>query len=385
MIRRLLPILPVLLLCAWSARAADPISFNLHIRPILSDRCLTCHGPDENKRKAKLRLDTKDGALASKNGTYIIKPGDPAASELYKRLTTSDPDEKMPPADSHLTVTTAEIALIRQWIEEGATWENHWAYVPPRKISPPTSHSSAAKNDIDRFILARLEKKSLHPAPEAARERLIRRVSFDLTGLPPSPAELDAFLSDTSTNAYEKLVDRLLASELFGERMATDWLDLARYSDTHGYQADRYRAMWPWRDWVIRAFNQNMPYDQFAIWQLAGDLLPKPTKDQVLATAFNRHHMQTEEGGSVEEEFRVTYVVDRVNTMGTAFLAQTFECSRCHDHKYDPISQAEYFRFRAHFEPLELRHDRVAGDADPGNFKKYVYAQSYGPIASGRI
>ena len=337
-----------------SATSQAAISFNHQVRPILSDRCWACHGPDENKRKAKLRLDTKEGALANKDGKFIIKPGDPDASEVYRRISSSDPEEKMPPADSHLTVSADEIATIKRWIGQGAVWEKHWAYVPVRQVNPPQVKNKAwAQNDIDRFILARLQKESLVPSPEASRERLLRRVTFDLTGLPPTPAELDSFLADNSTHAYEKTGDRLLASEAFGERMAVDWLDLARYSDTHGYQADRYRAMWPWRDWVIKAFNQNMPYDQFATWQLAGDLLPDATKEQILATAFNRHHMQTEEGGSVEEEFRVTYVVDRVNTMGTAFLAQTFECSRCHDHKYDPISQKDFYSLYSFFNNID--------------------------------
>ena len=356
MIRRFSWLLPALfgaLLCS-SAAPHETISFNLQVRPILSDRCWACHGPDENKRKAKLRLDLKEGALASKDGKFVIKPGDPDASELYKRLITSEPDEKMPPADSHLSVSDNEIATIKRWIEQGAVWEKHWAYVPVRPISPPQlKDASFVRNDIDRFILARLEEEGLKPAPEAQQERLLRRITFDLTGLPPTPAEIDSFLADRATNAFEKVVDRLLASESFGERMAVDWLDLARYSDTHGYQADRYRAMWPWRDWVIKAFNQNMPYDQFATWQLAGDLLPNATKEQILATAFNRHHMQTEEGGSVEEEFRVTYVVDRVNTMGTTFLAQTFECSRCHDHKYDPISQKDFYSLYSFFNNID--------------------------------
>lgn len=340
----------------WSvpAEAADEVSFNMQIRPILSDRCWACHGPDEAKRKAKLRLDTREGALARKDGKAIIQPGDPANSELYRRLVSNDPDEKMPPADSHLEVSSEEIAVINRWIEQGAQWEKHWAYLPPRKISPPAVQDSAwVKNDIDRFILVRLEKVGIKPAAESAKERLLRRVTFDLTGLPPTPDEMDAFVNDSSPDAYEHVVDRLLASQAYGERMAVDWLDLARYSDTFGYQADRYRAMWPWRDWVIKAFNENIPYDQFATWQLAGDLLPNPTKEQILATAFNRHHMQTEEGGSVEEEFRVTYVVDRVNTMGTTFMAQTFECSRCHDHKYDPISQKDFYSLFSFFNNID--------------------------------
>jgi hypothetical protein len=349
------------------AAEREPVSFNLQVRPILSDRCLTCHGPDENKRKAKLRLDTKEGALAQKDGHYIVKPGDPEASELYKRLSSTDPEERMPPAESHLTVSPEEVEIIRRWIAEGAAWEKHWAYVPPRKRAiPQVVGTNWVKNDIDRFILARLGKEGLKPAGEASREKLIRRLSFDLTGLPPALNEVDAFVADRSENAYEKLVDRLLASKSFGERMAVDWLDLSRYSDTHGYQADKYRAMWPWRDWVIKSFNENLPYDQFVTWQLAGDLLPNATKEQILATAFNRHHMQTEEGGSVEEEFRVTYVVDRVNTMGTAFMAQTFECSRCHDHKYDPISQKDFYSLFSFFNNIdESGQDSHFTDAMP--------------------
>ena len=337
--------------------AAEPgqqIDFNSHIRPLLSDRCWKCHGPDENTRKAKLRLDTPDGAISTKGETHIIKPGDPAASELFRRITAADPEEQMPPPDSNLSLSPAEVDLIRRWIEQGAQWEKHWAFTPPQKAAPPTPRdSSRVLNDIDRFIFARLEKEELTPAPEASREQLIRRLTFDLTGLPPTLQEIDAFLNDTSAEAYEKVVDRLLASPAYGERMTTDWLDLARYSDTHGYQADRYRPMWPWRDWVISAFNHNMPYDQFITWQLAGDLLPNPTREQILATAFNRHHMQTEEGGSVEEEFRVSYVVDRVNTMGTAFMALTLDCSRCHDHKFDPISQKEFYQLYSFFNNID--------------------------------
>lgn len=334
--------------------AAQAVSFNSEIRPLLSDRCWKCHGPDEKNRKAKLRLDQEEGALGLKDGKPIIKPGDSSASELYKRITSTDPDEKMPPPDSNVSLSSDEIALLKRWIDEGAHWQKHWAFIPPRDVAPPEVRNPGwAKNDIDRFILARLEHEGLKPAAAASREKLIRRVTFDLTGLPPTLEEINSFVNDTSENAYEKVVDRCLASTAYGERMATDWLDVARYADTHGYQADRYRAMWPWRDWVIKAFNENMPYDQFATWQLAGDLLPNPTKEQILATAFNRHHLQTEEGGSVNEEFRVAYVVDRVDTMGTAFLALTFECSRCHDHKFDPIKQREFYSMFSFFNNID--------------------------------
>jgi mono/diheme cytochrome c family protein len=351
-----LTILAAVLGTASSAFSAPAeLSFNAQVRPLFSDRCLSCHGPDEKNRKAKLRLDTEQGGVfREKDGKFLVKPGAPDKSELYKRITSKDPDEKMPPPDSNLSLSESEIASIRQWIEQGAKWEKHWAFIPPRKVTPPdVKNASWPRNDIDRFILARLDKANLTPAMEASREKLLRRVSFDLTGLPPSMEELDAFVADSSENAYEKAVDRLLASKAYGERMTIDWLDLSRYSDTHGYQADRYRAMWPWRDWVIKSFNENMPYDQFVTWQLAGDLLPHPTKEQILATGFNRHHMQTEEGGSVEEEFRVSYVVDRVDTMGTAFLALTFECSRCHDHKFDPIAQRDFYSMFSFFNNID--------------------------------
>lgn len=336
----------------WAADG-QPIDFNREIRPLLSDRCWVCHGPDENTREAGLRLDTMEGALSTKRDRAMIKPGDAAQSEVFKRISASDPDDKMPPPGSNLSLSAEEVDLIRRWIDQGANWDRHWAFVPPGDIAVPELAKAPAHNEIDHFISARLEKEGLTPVAEAPRERLIRRITFDLTGLPPTIAEVDAFVNDTSADAYEKVVDRLLASPAYGERMTVDWLDLARYSDTHGYQADRYRAMWPWRDWVIKAFNENLPYDEFASWQLAGDLFPNPTREQILATAFNRHHMQTEEGGSVEEEFRVSYVVDRVNTMGTAFLGMTFDCARCHDHKYDPITQKNYYELYSFFNNID--------------------------------
>jgi hypothetical protein len=274
----------------------------------------------------------------------------------------------MPPPESHRTVTPQQIATLRTWIDEGAKWGLHWAFQPIARPTVPKVQSSKFKvqSPIDAFIAAQLEKERLRFMPEADRERLIRGVTFDLTGLPPTPAEVDAFLRDTSPQAYEKLVDRLLDSPRYGERMATDWLDLARYSDTHGYQADRYRPMWPWRDWVISAFNRNLPFDQFVTWQLAGDLLPNATKEQRLATAFNRHHLQNEEGGIVEEEFRVSYVVDRVNTFGTAFLGLTMECSRCHDHKYDPLTQRDYYSLFSLFQNIDESGQTVYfGDVMP--------------------
>ena len=330
------------------------VDFTRDIRPILSDNCYQCHGPDEKARKAKLRLDTKDGAFRVKDDKTVIVPGKSGESDLIRRITNTDPDEVMPPPKSNRKLTAAQIDLLKRWVDQGAKWDLHWALVPPVKREPPkTKNTGWAQNAIDHFVLARLEKEALKPAPEADQERLLRRVTLDLTGLPPTPSEMDAFLSDRSPNAYEKVIDRLLASNRYGERMATDWLDLARYADTHGYQMDRFRPMWPYRDWVIKAFNQNLSFDQFVTWQLAGDLLPNATKEQRLATAFNRLHLQNEEGGIVEEEFRVAGVIDRVTTFGTAFLGLTMECSRCHDHKFDPITMRDFYSLFAFFQNID--------------------------------
>lgn len=334
-----------LLVAVPSLRPAPPdkVDYNYHIKPILSDRCYACHGPDEKARKAKLRLDTKEQAFkALEDGWAVITPGKPNQSELIRRITTKDVDDLMPPPKSNLALTPDEIELLRRWVAQGAEWGKHWAFVPlPERTDPKAS--------IDYFVQARLEREILKPSPEATKERLLRRVTFDLTGLPPTLEEIDAFLADKSPQAYERVVDRLLASPAYGERMAVDWLDVARYADTYGYQADRFNHLWPWRDWVIQAFNKNLPYDEFIIWQLAGDLLPNATREQRMATAFNRNHRQTNEGGSVEEEFRVEYNADRVHTAAGAFMGLTMECARCHDHKYDPISQKDYYRLFAFF------------------------------------
>lgn len=345
----LLVMLPVLPLPAASLPAR--VDFNYHIKPLLSDRCFACHGPDEKARKGKLRLDTKDGAFkALADGMFVIKAGDLAHSEVVRRITSTDPDELMPPPTSNLALRRDEIELLRRWVEQGAEWKKHWAFIPVGDPPPPaTRNTKWPRNDIDRFVLDRLESERLKPSPEATRERLLRRVTFDLTGLPPTLGEMDAFLSDKSPGAYEKVVDRLLASPSYGERMAVEWLDVARYADTYGYQADRFNHLWPWRDWVISAFNRNVRINDFIIWQIAGDLLPGATREQKTATAFNRLHRQTNEGGSVNEEFRVEYNADRVHTTAGAFLALTMECARCHDHKYDPISQKDYYRLFAFF------------------------------------
>lgn len=335
----------------------DQVDFNFHIKPILSDRCFACHGPDADAREADFRLDTEEGAFAAlskESDKYAIRAGKLTESEVWHRIISQDPEITMPPPESNLSLTGKEIALIGKWIDQGATWKKHWSFIAPRESDlPEVKDEKWVTNPIDRFVLAKLEKEGLTPNAQTHKEALIRRLSFDLTGLPPTLEEIDDFLQDNSADAYEKIIDRLLNSPAYGERMAVDWLDVARYADTHGYQADRERRMWPWRDWVIKAFNNNMPYDEFSRWQLAGDLLPNATREQILATAFNRNHMQTEEGGSVEEEFRTEYVADRSITTSRAFLGLTLECARCHDHKYDPISQKEFYSFFGFFNSVD--------------------------------
>jgi hypothetical protein len=346
---------------AAAVSAAEPkISFNRDIRPILSDKCFACHGPDANKRQAGLRLDIRDVATKPvESGETAIVPGKTAQSELLRRVSSMDDAEVMPPPEAKLGHLTAEqIAALKQWIEEGAEYQGHWSFLPVTEVPLPDSPKPLpagvnVNNAIDRLVFARLAERKLAPQPEADRSTLIRRVTFDLTGLPPTPAEVKAFISDSHPKAYENLVDRLLNSPRYGERMAADWLDLARYADSYGFQVDRERDMWPWRDWVIKAFNDNLPWDQFVTWQLAGDLLPGATDEQILATAFNRLHPQEAEGGSIEEEYRVNYVNDRVVTFGTAFLGLTLECCRCHDHKFDPITQKEYYQFFSFFDDVD--------------------------------
>lgn len=331
--------------------AGAAVDYNRDIRPLLSDRCVACHGPDEKKREGGLRLDTFEGATALlKSGSRAIVPGNPDESDLIKRIHTTDPDDMMPPAKLNRPLTDADRALLRQWITEGAVYAKHWAFIPAAAKPVPAVKATAwPRDDMDRFILARLEAEGLEPAAEADRATLLRRASFVLTGLPPSPEQLAAFAADQSPDAWEKQVDALLASPRYGERMALDWLDVARFADTYGYQSDNECFLWPWRDWVIKSFNENLAYDKFLTWQVAGDLLPDATQEQKLATAFNRLHRQTQEGGSIEEEFRQEYVSDRVHTAGTAFLGLTLECSKCHDHKYDPIPQKDYYSLSAMF------------------------------------
>ena len=333
---------------AGVAHAADEIDFNRHIRPILSANCFQCHGPDKAAREAELRLDDQRSAKR----VFASTPKKP--SEFLKRITSRDLDEKMPPPSSKLKLTKAQIETLKRWVKQGAKYDRHWAFETIRPVTLPTvKNRKWPRNEIDRFVLARLERRGMSPSKQAGRETLIRRLSFDLTGLPPTLKEIDAFLADKSPQAYEKLVDRLLAKSSYGERMATAWMDISRYADSYGYQVDRDRFVWPWRDWVIKAFNTNMPYDKFITWQLAGDLLPNATDEQILATTFNRLHSQKVEGGSTPEEFRVEYVADRTQTFATAFLGLTMECARCHDHKFDPILQKEYYQFFAFFNNID--------------------------------
>jgi hypothetical protein len=332
---------------ADAPKVPSPVRFDRDVLPILSENCFLCHGPDEKARKAKLRLDTQTGASA------VLVPGKAGQSELIRRINSEPDDGLMPPPKSNRRLTSAQKEVLRRWIDEGAAWGKHWAYETPQRPPLPTVKNAAwVRNPIDRFVLARLEKEGLAPAPEAAKETLIRRVTLDLTGLPPALEEIDAFLADRSPDAYEKVVDRLLTSPRHAERMAMDWLDAARYADTNGYQNDFARTMWPWRDWVIDAFARNMPFDQFLTEQLAGDLLPGATLKQKIATGFNRNNRTVTEAGSIDEEWRVENVVDRVETTATVFLGLTMGCARCHDHKFDPLTQEEFYQFFAYFNSI---------------------------------
>ena len=335
----------------------DSVSYNFDIRPILSDKCFICHGPDANKRQAGLRLDIEEEAykaLTENPGAHAIVPGDPMSSQVFLRISSEDSTWRMPPLESNLSLSTHEVTLIRKWIEQGARYEPHWAFVPPEKPEvPAVSLDEWPINPIDNFVLAKLEQNGFEPAEQADAERLLKRVCLDITGLPPSLEMMDRFAADPSPEAYERVVDELLADKTYGEKMAVHWMDVARFADSHGFQDDSYRSQWPWRDWVIHAFNQNMPYDQFITWQLAGDLLPNPTKEQILATGFNRNHKITEEGGIIDEEYRSMYVTDRTDLFGKGLLGVTVECAHCHDHKYDPISQREYYQLYAFFNNIK--------------------------------
>jgi mono/diheme cytochrome c family protein len=346
---------------AWTAGAAAPragaagkdVDFTRDIRPILSEQCFTCHGPDDKKRKGKYRVDTKDGAFTSAEGKPLIVPGKSGESDFLRRLVTTDEDDQMPPAKTGKKLTEAQVALVRRWIDAGAAWNEHWAFVTPQRPAEPQPRDAGwARNPIDRFVLARLEAEGKRPNPEASKPELLRRATLDLTGLPPTPEELDAFLADGEAQAYEKVVDRLLKSPRYGENMARSWLDAVRYADTHGYHIDSQRDIWPYREWVINAFNRNQPFDQFTIDQLAGDLLSEPTVEQRVATGFVRCNMSTGEGGVIEAEYAAKYAFDRVETLGTVYLGVTLICSRCHSHKYDPLPASEYYGVYSFFNNL---------------------------------
>ncbi len=347
-----LPLLSILLRVAAGTLCAsgNDISYNRDIRPILSDNCFSCHGFDSGTREAGLRLDTREGATADNDGVIAIVPGNAGKSELWLRILSDNEEEVMPPPKTHKKISAKQKEKLKRWIEQGAPYEKHWSFVPPAEVAIPAVKQSAwPRNAVDRFVLEKLEAEGLQPAKEASKEALIRRVTLDLTGLPPTIAEVDAFLADASPGAFEKVADRLLASPRYGERMALVWLDAARYADTNGFQVDRDRELWPWRDWVIAAFNRNLPFDQFTVEQLAGDFLPNPTQDQRVATGFNRNTMYNEEGGVDPAEFLAEYTADRVETTMTVWQAQTFNCCRCHDHKYDPITQRDFYSMKAFF------------------------------------
>ena len=344
----------------------EQVDFNFHIKPILSDRCFACHGPDQNALKADLRLDLPETALKQKlsSGKYAFVPRKINQSEAFQRMISKDPDRQMPPPSFNRHLSNYEIALLAKWIEQGAEYKPHWAFIPLKKPRiPKVNHQAWCRNEMDYFVLHGLEQHGLIPNREAKKELWLRRVTLDLTGIPPTIEEIDAFIADDSPIAYERVVDRLLASSHYGEKMALHWLDLARYADSNGYSQDGLRIMWPWRDWLIQAFHNNMSYDQFLTWQIAGDQLPEATQDQKLATGFLRNHRQNGEGGIIDEEYRVEYVADRTETMATVFLGLTLQCARCHDHKYDPISQKEYYQLFSFFNQI----NEVGITANDGN------------------
>ena len=342
--------LPCLLLIAAvlpAKGASRKIEFNRDVRPILAENCFACHGFDAKKREAELRLDTPEGAYALHDGVPAIKPGAPAESEALRRILTQDTDDVMPPRKSHKKITPVQVETLRQWIAEGAVYQRHWSFEPLQK--PQVSTRQPGASPVDAFLRDSLKEHGLLPAGEASREQLIRRATLDLTGLPPTPAEVDSFLADTSPGAYERVVDQLLGSPRFGEHMARNWLDAARYADTHGLHLDNERSMWPYRDWVVKAFNENMPFDQFTTWQLAGDLIPGATRDQRIASGFNRCNVTTGEGGSIAEEWLFRYAVDRTETTMSVWMGLTAGCAVCHDHKFDPITARDFYSMYAFF------------------------------------
>jgi mono/diheme cytochrome c family protein len=344
------------------------VDFQRHVRPILADNCFPCHGPDARTRQAKLRLDVQDGAFAERASGRTIVPGDPQNSLLYQRIAQESDTRRMPPPRlSKKTLSPEQIDVLRRWIEEGASWDQHWSFKPVSRIDPsPVKDETWVRSPIDRFVLARLEAEGLSPAPEADRRSLARRVALDLTGLPPDPATLASFLSDTSDGAYETLVDKLLASSAWGEHRARYWLDAARYGDTHGIHIDNYREVYFYRDWVIQAYNDNKPFDDFVVEQIAGDLLPNPTLDQLIATGFHRNNITTNEGGAIPEEYEAIYAKDRADTTASVFLGLTAGCATCHDHKFDPIAQREFYALTAFFRnTMQYAMDGNVSDPPP--------------------
>jgi len=374
-----------------SMKLPETVNYNFHIKPILSDNCYICHGPDANERKAGLRLDLEETAfqeLRDSPGEYAFIAGNSKESKAYWHMITEDAKEMMPPPDSKLYLNSYEKRLIEKWIEQGAKFQKHWAYLSPEKKEVPQIPSSDPtsdwqQNEIDGFILEKLKEMNIQPSEKATKETLIRRISLDLTGLPPNLLDTKALLNLPSEEIISKAIDRFLSSPAYGERMTQSWLDVARYADSHGYQDDSYRTMWPWRDWVIHAFNKNLPYDEFLTLQLAGDLLPNATKEQILATGFNRNHPITQEGGVIQEEYRINYVLDRTNTLGKGILGLTLECARCHDHKYDAISQANYFEFFAFFNQVDEKGLQM--DAVQAKNKKFFADPPYLTLTSEEV
>ncbi len=343
------------------ATLPEVIDFNFHVKPILSDRCYACHGPDAQNQQADLRLDNAAGAYAAlaSDAGFAIVPGKPGQSAIIERVNSDDPNRVMPTPESNLSLSDKEIAILTKWVEQGAKYKDHWAFVAPEKPAVPAAGEGWARNEIDRFVAAKLAMEAVEPSPEAERAYLIRRAFFDVTGLPPSLTEIDRWEQAPQDDWYEQMIDDLLARPAYGERMAAYWMDVARFADSEGYLDDFHHELWPYRDWVIKAYNENLPYDQFIEWQVGGDQAPNATKDQVLATTFNRTHKQNSEGGIISEEFRVEYVADRANTVGTAFMGLTMGCARCHDHKYDPISQQDYFELFSFFNNTVEKGDAI--------------------------
>lgn len=346
-------VLVALATTAWASPSTTAPDFSREVLPLLSNNCFACHGPDANHRKGKLRLDDEDDAKRKRDYGAVIIPGNSAESEFMLRVLSPHEDEVMPPLDTHKKLTPAQIDIFKRWIDAGAPWGTHWAFSPIATPAVPT-RTTGSSHPIDRFVQTRLAAEGLHPSPRADKATLLRRVTLDLTGLPPTPEDVATFLADPRPDAYERRVDALLRSPDYGVRMAWDWMEVARYADTNGYQGDRERTMWPWRDWVVKAFNENLPYDQFTIWQLAGDQLPNATQEQKLATAFLRNHPINGEGGRIPEENRIDYIMDMAETTGTAWMGLTMNCCRCHDHKFDPVSQADYYSLTAFFNQTEV-------------------------------